>query len=575
MSPGRRIRWDKAVVVEALQRRRSEGLALNIGAIQKSDARLGKAIVTQFRSHDEALRGAGIDPASVRKQISWDKARIVAALQERDARGLAVNAGAIYQSDCRLGTAIQRHFDSHAAALRAAGIVPPVRQRRRLWDQCRIVVALRERFARGMGVNMGAIRKSDVRLAGAIPRYFRSHEEALRAAGIDPTLVVKRQVWDKPAIMECLRDRRARGLELNSGAIHDSDKGLAHAIVSHFGSHDEALRAIGADPETVRKQISWDRPKIVEVLRDRLARGLGVNAAAVSRSGSGLNGAISRHFGSHDEALRAAGFDPAAIRQRPVPLDRAAVIAALQERRAKGLELNSLAVRQSDTALASAIQCHFQSHDQALADAGIDPATARKTVWWDQAKILAGLRERAARGLDLHVLGIQKSDRNLRAAIERHFPSHDDALRAIGIDPASVRRRTHWDKARVIAALRDRQEKGLGLNVSAVASDPPLAGGIHTRFGSHAAALRAAGIDPDSVRKKRRPWQREEVLATLRGLAQNGAVPWPLAKWGDSASRTLPGDSSAPSKPPQGLPGWNTSVLPAAVGSSLAIGPRN
>jgi len=355
--------------------------------------------------------------------------------------------------------------------------------------------------------------------------------------------------WNKARIADALRSRLAKAMGMNFKAIETSDQPLACAMRSHFGSHDEALRIVGVDPATVRKQLSWDKPRIVAAIRDRLASGLGVNLAAIAHSDIKLSGAIRRYFGSHDDALRAAGINPGPVRQRPVPLDRAAVIAALHDRRDKGLALNFKSVEQSSRALASAIKHHFKSHDRALIAAGIDPAGARKQFPWDRARVIACLRDRAASGAGLHSYAIQMSDNALAGAIQRHFASHADALLAAGIDPAKVRRRTPWDKAKVIAALRDRQEKGLGLNVHAVSSDQPLVGGIQRHFGSHAAALRAAGIDPELVRQTRRPWQREEILAVLRRLAPNGIVPWPLVKSGgaslDRAARRVFGSLPA------------------------------
>jgi hypothetical protein len=81
-----------------------------------------------------------------------------------------------------------------------------------------------------------------------------------------------------------------------------------------------------------------------------------------------------------------------------------------------------------------------------------------------------------------------------------------------------------------------------GPGVSGVSpSDPPLAGAIHRYFGSHDAALRAAGIDPKSVRKRRRPWQPEEILTALRGLARDSVIPWPLARSSPGIERAARG----------------------------------
>jgi len=98
--------WDKDKIVAALIDRKSRGLALNTGAIQKSDSALARAIFKHFRFHDAALLAAGIDPASVRKWSSWDKARVVAALRARRDAGMALSFAAIYREDTPLGGGI-------------------------------------------------------------------------------------------------------------------------------------------------------------------------------------------------------------------------------------------------------------------------------------------------------------------------------------------------------------------------------------------------------------------------------------------------------------------------------------
>lgn len=381
------------------------------------------------------------------------------------------------------------------------------------WTAAKIVAALHRRRADGLELNAGAVQKSDHCLAGAILRHFPSHDAALQAAGFDPATIRQRTSWDPARIVVLLRQRRGAGLELTATEIANSDPSLSGAIRRHFASHQAALVAAGLDPAGARKRLSWDKEKVIAALRDRVARGLGVSFGAVAASDIKLRGAIQTHFGSHDEALRAAGIDPAPLRQKPPP-DPAPVVAALQARRGQGLPMNHKAVRQSDPKLAAAIRYRFKSYDLALRAAGIDPSTVRIQQVWDRQRIIAMILGRRARGLDLHAYGIEKSDPPLAAAIRQHFESHDEALRQAGIDPATVRRRQPWDEKKVIAALRDRQEKGLELNVRAIADEPKLAGGIHRHFGSHAAALQAAGIDPESVRKSI-SWDKPKIIAAL------------------------------------------------------------
>jgi len=132
-------KWDPDKIVAALRDRRSRGLALNTGAIQKSDPPLARAIFNHFRFHDAALLAAGIDPASVRKWSFWDKARNVAALRVRRDAGMTLGFAAIYRDDTPLGAAIARYFGSNGAALRAAGMDPEtVGARGHRWDKADI-----------------------------------------------------------------------------------------------------------------------------------------------------------------------------------------------------------------------------------------------------------------------------------------------------------------------------------------------------------------------------------------------------------------------------------------------------
>jgi len=62
-----------------------------------------------------------------------------------------------------------------------------------------------------------------------------------------------------------------------------------------------------------------------------------------------------------------------------------------------------------------------------------------------------------------------------------------------------------WNKEKIVDALRSLRDGRLGLNYNAVEeADSRLAAAITHHFGSHDSALRAAGIDPKSVRRPRR-----------------------------------------------------------------------
>lgn len=338
--------------------------------------------------------------------------------------------------------------------------------------------------------------------------------------------------WDQDKIIRALLDRKVQGLALNTGAIQKSDRALAGAIQKHFRSHDAALRAAGIDPASVRKAFPWDQARVVAALRARAAAGLGLSHKVIVEEDMPLSGGIARCFGSLDPALRAAGIDPASARQRVRRWDPADIVAALRDRQARGLALNSKAVYGSDLSLYAAACSHFESYGAALQAAGVDAEAVRlRGPDWDRARIVAALLQRKDAGLDLNHNAVMATDSSLGYAMRDHFGSYDAALTAAGIDPAAVRKQTAWDVARILAALRDRQAKGLALSVSGVAaSDLRLSGAICRYFPSHDAALRAAGIDPASARVRMPLPTGDEIFASLRAIAEGGEVSPAMAK---------------------------------------------
>jgi len=82
----------------------------------------------------------------------------------------------------------------------------------------------------------------------------------------------------------------------------------------------------------------------------------------------------------------------------------------------------------------------------------------------------------------------------------RHFGSWDKALRAAKVDPASVRQRRSWNRPAVVAALKAAHKGGMHLADSSVRrEDAALYGAAVRMFGTFTAARAAAKI----------PWKRK------------------------------------------------------------------
>lgn len=216
-------------------------------------------------------------------------------------------------------------------------------------------------------------------------------------------------------------------------------------------------------------------------------------------------------------------------------LDSVAVVSALRQLRAQGRSLQPRAMKLRQPELWMAIEQLFPAYEQALAAAGIPARSLTHTAFvrWDRELIVQRLRQLAAQGKDLNTGAIQKYEPRLAGAIFRYFGKHDAALTAAGIDPVSVRRARWWTKQEVLDELLQRRRKGEDLSHDHMNRHAaPLFGAMNRYFGSYAKALRAAGIDPEQVKK---PWP--VVWPTDRILWE---IQRYYARWWEKHHRTEP-----------------------------------
>lgn len=109
-----------------------------------------------------------------------------------------------------------------------------------------------------------------------------------------------------------------------------------------------------------------------------------------------------------------------------------------------------------------------------------------------------------------------------RFAVNRLFGSFRAALRIAGV-LKPVPEFPRWSKARVIATIRQRHERGQVIHCTGVIADqPPLYDAARRYFGGWPQALRAAGFDPHQVQRSAPPWTAPRVIAELRRRAQAG-----------------------------------------------------
>jgi len=243
----------------------------------------------------------------------WDKQQVVAALKKLHRSGADLSYNALARKKQSLVSAAAYHFGSYRKAVERAGIDYASVTRRPRWNKAAIIGLIKQGRRDGEDLHWSAVTKRRDELAKAAfaslqPRLFGSWDRALHAAGLDADEVNRYRKWTRKTIVFELRQRYRDHEPLNSGAIQRDEPGLHAAAVRHFGSYDEALRAAKLDPNKIRERRNWEKEDVLRGLKQAHKSGKPVSDSAVRRDLPALYGAAVRLFGSFTAARAAAGI---------------------------------------------------------------------------------------------------------------------------------------------------------------------------------------------------------------------------------------------------------------------------
>ena len=110
--------WTKAAVISAIRRAKRLGDSLSHSSIRDGNSALRHAAIGHFGSWDGALKGACIEPDSVRGLRKWDKPSILAEIRKL---ALKMPLKRIGGHDKSLRSVAQNRFGGWPKAIRATG----------------------------------------------------------------------------------------------------------------------------------------------------------------------------------------------------------------------------------------------------------------------------------------------------------------------------------------------------------------------------------------------------------------------------------------------------------------------
>jgi hypothetical protein len=154
-----------------------------------------------------------------------------------------------------------------------------------------------------------------------------------------------------------------------------------------------------------------------------------------------------------------------------------------------------------------------------LANVPHPPRAVHAQDSWDEERVVEDI-------LDLHRAGqslaFTRAPSKLVNAAKRYFGSWDNALFAAGLDPDEIRlRRRPYTHEQTIERIRELAREEPTMNFGELHKHPD-GQALWRRFGSIEASLRAAGLTEWPVRVLHDAYTAEEVIATLKARHRTG-----------------------------------------------------
>jgi hypothetical protein len=239
----------------------------------------------------------------------------------------------------------------------------------RRWDKDRILQTLRSLHRQGVDLSYNRLASKRQSLLSAAAYYFGSYRKAVEKAGIDYSEIIRKPRWTRPLIIKMIKQAKRDAKDLHWSAVSRRRDELGRAAFAAiqdrmFGSWDRALHAAGLDPYQIARYRKWDASSIVAELKERYSDEEALNSGALQREDPGAHAAAVRHFGTYDNALKAAGFRPERLRQRR-RWTRDAVIRELGQFSRRNGGLRDADLRADNPALYGAALRHFKNLNNA------------------------------------------------------------------------------------------------------------------------------------------------------------------------------------------------------------------
>lgn len=182
------MRWTRKTIIAEINRLHDAGEPLNYSTAEDNHLNLVRAAAWHFGTWRRAVESSGVDYQGLSRYQRWSKSRIVERIRELNKQNQDLSWHSVSKKiDPPLAAAAVRAggFKSWRDAISAAGINVESVARYKVWDEAKVIKAIRARKRAGEPLSSKSLQKSDQPLFSAGRRRFGSWDAALAAAGLN------------------------------------------------------------------------------------------------------------------------------------------------------------------------------------------------------------------------------------------------------------------------------------------------------------------------------------------------------------------------------------------------------
>jgi len=214
----------------------------------------------------------------------------------------------------------------------------------------------------------------------------------------------------------------------------------------YFGSWRAAVEAAGFNYDEILQVKRWSKERVLEEIRQLYEKGEDLRPSAVARLCQTLLMAARKFFGGWREAVIAAGIDYDSYisqkRTSRVEQDKQQIINEIRRLYQEGRIDELSGAWRYHLSLFRKARHRFGSWRKAIEAAGLDYHEVVQRQKWTPERIIAEIRRLYAEGKDLSITAMQRTYPNLVAIAQspRYFGSWRAAVEAAGLDYELIKR---------------------------------------------------------------------------------------------------------------------------------------